>query len=259
MTKFLQPSLQNPIIDRTIVKQGALTVARHIGTGGDVIFFEHAGQVAKGEADDVGITSIQRGNGAKARMLDGVGTCFIEGIAGCDVGKNFFVGVVSHGDGRHANLGDRFSTAMQEDGYGGVDLVSAPTQMLEHFHGFCGIARFPHDGQAIDDGGICRDCHAVRTEGVCGGQGFHCGEAGDVGVRIFTGEGGFIHIHRVHMEHPAPQREQLPSAGGIGGKGENNFVGQGKLVELEEFVKIQRNLVIILSEKVFSSVRGTLQ
>jgi hypothetical protein len=62
------------------------------------------------------------------------------------------------------------------------------------------------------------------------------------------------------MKHPPTQRDQLPAAGGVGGKREDDFVDHEITCrDWWEFMVNCRSLMIILTEKVFRSVRGTLQ
>jgi len=56
-------------------------------------------------------------------MLDSVSTGLIERVTGLDVGVDFLVNVIAHGDVCNADIGDSVAVAHAEQGKPGVNLM----------------------------------------------------------------------------------------------------------------------------------------
>jgi len=182
--------------------------------------------MAERQTDDIGVAAVHRGNGPEARVLNGVGAGFVKGVAGGNVGEDFIIGVIPHGNMGHADICCWGLAAIEQDGNRGVDLVRAPAQALEHFDRFGGIVGFSEDVVSIRNGGIGGDDSTIRAQGAGGSQGFRGGKAGHISTRGFASTRGFVHIHRRNMKHPPAEGDELPAAWGVGGKGEDDFVDQ---------------------------------
>ena len=83
----------------------ALTGGGYIRLDENTTLSEGSNQVTEGESDDASEAVVEAVDGLKAWVLDGVGTGFIEWIAGGDISFNFLIAVGSHRDIYRGEIG----------------------------------------------------------------------------------------------------------------------------------------------------------
>jgi len=88
--------------------------------------------------------------------LDCIGTGFVHGLAGGDVGSDFFFRQGEKADA--GDLGGDFGVVCGDDGDTGDDAMGAARKKAQHAGGVVGVDRFGQDLVVDDDGG-------VRTQG----------------------------------------------------------------------------------------------
>ena len=107
-----------------------------LASGGDINwnletgFTERANQVAEGQTDDTGKTAAEVYHRMEAVMLDGIGTGFIERVAGGNVDLNFQIAVISHGDIYLGNICDNLTSDFVDDSKPGENLMGPAPELL---------------------------------------------------------------------------------------------------------------------------------
>ena len=113
---------------------------------------EHGGDEGEGKADDVEVVALDAGDPASGEALDGVGSGFIHGLAGGDVGVDVFVGECEEADG--GDFGGDFGAGGGDDGDAGDDVMGAAGEKTEHAGGVGLVFGFAEDVAVEGDGGV---------------------------------------------------------------------------------------------------------
>jgi len=144
------------------------------------------------EADDVEVASFDAWDVAAGAALDGVGAGFVVGLFGGEVTGDFF-----GRDGGELDLGGFDEAAAlgvgeADDGDAGNDGVSLAGETLEDAAGVVGGMGFADDAAIEGDDGVGGDDDG-GADSACGDEfGFGVGEALDVLMGSFVGEGGLV-------------------------------------------------------------------
>jgi hypothetical protein len=114
--------------------------------------FKEAGDEGNGKADDVEVVAFDARNPTGGATLDGIGSGFVHGLAGGDIGGDFFIGEGEESDG--GGFGGDFSVCGGDDGDAGDDTVGAAGEKAEHTGGVGGVFWLAEDVVVEGDGGI---------------------------------------------------------------------------------------------------------
>ena len=122
------------------------------GGGGRGEGLDEGGDQGDGEADYVEVVALDAGDPAGGAALDGVGSGFVHGLSGGDVGFNFFIG-----EGEEADAGDfggDLSAVGGDDGDAGDDLVGTAGEKAQHAGGVGWAFGLAEDVVVEGDGGV---------------------------------------------------------------------------------------------------------
>lgn len=172
MGASLEFTVQYFSIHGAFVNQMLLAIRRHIGICRYIQSSHQSCEVAQRKSHHAGETTTEILNGMKFRVLDGVGTGFIERITAGDVRANLLVGVSAHRHIGDAQVGEEKSVARSQQGKPGVDLMRPPAQASQHGEGFRVIAGFAEDVASVHHGRISRKDDSIRIHPACNRAGF---------------------------------------------------------------------------------------
>jgi hypothetical protein len=113
---------------------------------------KEAGDEGNGKADDVEVIAFNAGNPTSGTTLDGIGSGFVHGFAGGDIGGDFFVGEGEESDG--GGFGGDFSVCGGDDGDAGDDAMGAAGEKTEHTGGVGGVFGLAEDVIVEGYGGV---------------------------------------------------------------------------------------------------------
>src|ERR1035437_4295566 len=149
------------------------------GCGGESAGFEEGGDQGQGQADYVEVVAFDAGDPAGGAALDGVGSCFVHGLAGGDVGGDLFVGEGEEFDG--GDFGGYFGGLGSDDGDAGDDAMGAAGEQAQHGGGVALVFGFGEDvvvegygGVGAEDGQAARLRLGLGCGGICGSWGDFC-------------------------------------------------------------------------------------
>jgi hypothetical protein len=181
------------------------------------------GDAGEGEADDIEVAAFDAGNVAAGAALDGVGAGFVKGLVGGEVAEDFFVGELGEVDEGGFDEGAALGVGEADESDAGEDRVGAAGELFEGAVSVVGRVRFAEDAAfESDDGVSCEDDGG--TDGAGGDEfGFGVGEALDVFLRRFAGEGSFVDGGGEDGEGNGSAVENFGAA--WGGGGEDEFHG----------------------------------
>ena len=192
------------------------------GRGGSACSFEHRRDEGKGKTDDIGIVAGDSRNPSSCAPLNRIGPGLVHGLAGGDVGSNFFFG-----QGEEADAGDFCSDLgplRGDNGDAGDGAVSAAGEQPNHACGVGGIRRFSQDLIVEGDGGV--GAHHLRWGGrsrvartcICYFRedcfGLLTRKADDVSDGVLVGEWVLRNVRRVDSESVSSLGEQFAAAWG---------------------------------------------
>ena len=179
-----------------------------------------------GEADDVVDAPFDAFDEGAGSALEAVGSGFVHGFAGGDVGFDLVVGHLFEGD--FAFVGEAGEAFWPLDADAGDDGVGSSAEGAEHFESDFFVGRF---GELVvgfvllvGDDGVSADDQGIRV-GFVDGEGLFAGEptGGDPGIGI--GEGVFIDVGGNDLEvGDAEFGEEVFAAGRS--RGEDDGVGE---------------------------------
>lgn len=182
---------------------------------------EQARQTAQGQANHVGVTTLQALYRSETSVLDGIGASLIHRITAGNIRFDLGIAIIAHPDGggdevlaADFSLTETIWQAQNNQGRG--YLVRTGTQAAQHGSGFMRRGGFPQNVLTVQDGGVRSDDDiawgGVRRDA----PGFFERQALDINRSKLTGLDGFIHVSRLDLKIPATQGEQSapPGRGG---------------------------------------------
>ena len=184
------------------------------------------GDPGDGEADYVEVGAFDAGDEARGYALDGVGAGFVEGFAGGEVAVNVFSGELGEMDESGFDESAALGVGKTNERDAGEDDVGAARKLFEHVAGVVGGARLAEDVGVEGDDGVGGDDDGGANGASSDEFGFGAGEALDVILRRFIGEGSFVDGGREHGEMEAGVAQNVGAAGR--GGGEDEFHGGGQ-------------------------------
>jgi len=137
----------------SVMKRAVCTPFRYSDSStGGFEGIEEGGDEGDGESNDVEVVAFDAGDPAGGAALDGVGAGFVQGLAGGDVGCDFFVREGKEFDG--GDFGGYFSGLGGDDGDAGDDAVGAAGEKTQHAGGVGGVRGLAEDVVVEGDGGV---------------------------------------------------------------------------------------------------------
>jgi hypothetical protein len=181
------------------------------------------------EAHDVEVTALDAGDEAAGVALNGVGAGFVMRFAGGEVADDLLAGERGKMDERGFDESAALGVGEADEGYAGDDGVGAARKFLEHMARIVRGAGLAEDETVERDDGVRSDDDR-RADSARGNEfGFCFGEALDVFVGRFAGEGGFVHRGRKYDERETGIAKDFGAASGGGSEDQlhrNNSKGR---------------------------------
>ena len=174
----------------------------------------------EGQADNVEIVAFDARDVAAGAALDGVGAGFVVGLFSGEVAADFFGGELGEMDERGLDEASALGIGKADERDAGENRVGAAGKFFEHMACVVGGAGLAENAAFESDDGVSGEDDG-GADGAGGDElGFGVGEALDVVVGGFLGEGSFVDGGRHDDEREAGVVENFGAAGGGGGEDE---------------------------------------
>ncbi len=186
-------------------------------------FVERGDQTRERKSNHVEVTAFDARNVAASAALDAVGACFVVGLLGSEVTRDFFG--IEWGEMHQRAFYELAANdiGQSNEGDAGEHGMSAAGKLFEHEAGVVMRARLSEDVPIENHDRVCGNDYG-RANGAGGNEiGFGVGQALDKFTGSFVREGSLVDRRREHRKRDASVAENFGAA--RGSRGENQFHG----------------------------------